>query len=200
MKARILISLLGFLCLAPMLSVAQGEIPKAEVTVGYSLINAHPDIAALTSFNLNGGGGAFVYNFGALGFKADFFGYNAQTNTVSTLFGPATVSGNLFTYLFGPQFKKHSGRLNPFGEALFGAAHTNAYPKLNNVQTGLGNPSNNAFAMEFGLGLDYKISQHFSIRPVEVDYLYTKFTTNLAKNSQNNFKYVGGITIGFGKK
>jgi hypothetical protein len=33
----------------------------------------------------------------------------------------------------------------------------------------------NAFAMEAGGGLDYKISKYFSVRPVEVAYVLTRF-------------------------
>ena len=32
--------------------------------------------------------------------------------------------------MFGPQIKKYTGVFQPFGEALFGAAHTNAYATI----------------------------------------------------------------------
>ena len=114
------------------------------------------------------------------------------------------MKGNVFTYMFGPQIKKHSGKLQPFGEALFGAAHSNVYANIYNTSTGLTSASsnNNAFAMEFGGGLDYALTQHIQIRPVEVDYLYTRFGVNGTSytGNQNNFKYMGGVNFTFGGK
>jgi hypothetical protein len=112
------------------------------------------------------------------------------------------VSGNLFTYLFGPQIKKHSGRFQPFGEALFGAGHSGSYASIYKEIHGLvgaGN-SNNAFAMELGGGVDIPVSKMISIRPVEVDYLLTQFSANNIKATQNNFRYMLGLNIGFGGK
>jgi tryptophanase len=115
------------------------------------------------------------------------------------------VSGNLFTYMFGPQLKMHKGKFQPFGEALFGAAHTNLDANLCKVvgNCGSGNGSNNGFAMEFGGGLDVPITKSIQFRPVEVDYLYTHFGSNHiagASASQNNFKYVVGVNFTFGGK
>ena len=50
---------------------------------------------------------------------------------------PGQANGNVFTYMFGPQIKKHSGKFQPFGEALFGAAHSNLYAQIYNAQTGI---------------------------------------------------------------
>ena len=208
------ICLLGFVCLLSMLSAAQSEYPKVELTGGYSYVNFHPNLAPLTSQNFNGGGGAFVYNFSSIfGVKADFMGYAVGTGWSNELQkngvnGFVSASGNMFTYMFGPQIKKHSGKFQPFGEALFGAAHSNGYGTLirciqNQGCQGLtGNNSNNAFAMEFGGGIDYALSNHIQIRPVEVDYLMTRFGYKSYSASQNNFKYFAGInfTLGGGGK
>ncbi|HTV64620.1 MAG TPA: hypothetical protein VMD98_03395 [Bryocella sp.] len=204
------ICLTGFLCLLTMVAAAQSEFPKVELSGDYSYVSLHPQI--LTSQNANGGGGAFVYNFSSLfGLKADFQGYAAGTG-ISTYLKDhydyaGSASGNGFTYLFGPQIKKHSGKFQPFGEALFGAIHTNGYATLlkcieENGCSGIsGNGNNNGFAMEFGGGLDIPISTHVQIRPVEVDYLYTHIGANHLANYSagwNNFKYVGGVNFTFG--
>ena len=66
-----------------------------------------------------------------------------------------------------------------------------------------GNGNNNAFAMEFGGGLDIPLSKSVQIRPVEVDYLYTNFSSNhVARiaNSQNSFKYFAGVNFTLGGK
>jgi hypothetical protein len=73
--------------------------------------------------------------------------------------------------------KKHSGRFQPFREALFGAADSGTFAFIYNEIHGIsgaGN-SNNSFAMELGLGVDIPVTKHISIRPVDVDYLLTKF-------------------------
>lgn len=202
-----LILLLGFVFLLGAASFAQ-EYPKIEVPVGFSFVNVHPNTAALTSFNVFGGGGGFVYNFSPLfGIKADFMGYTQGTGQKLYQDGQfvGNVSGNLFTYMFGPQIKKHSGKLQPFGEFLFGAAHTNLDANLCKLEGGCGsgNGSNNGFAMEFGGGLDIPITKTIQFRPVEVDYLYTHFGSNHIagySSHQNNFKYVAGVNFTFGGK
>ncbi len=108
------------------------------------------------------------------------------------------VNGNVFTYMFGPQIKKHSGVFQPFAEALFGAAHTNLYGNICKLQTGCisGSGDNNGFAMALGGGIDLQVAKHFAIRPVEVDYLLTRFTANHDTSytaNQNNFRYFGGL-------
>lgn len=210
MKNRKLICLVGFLCLVTVVAAAQSEFPKVEVSAGYSYVSLHPQI--ISSQNFNGGGGAFVYNFTSLfGIKADFMGYGGGTGWTTYLknhYGyTGSASANAFTYMFGPQIKKHSGKFQPFGEALFGSFHSNGYGTvIRCIQNGgcngaSGNGNNNGFAMEFGGGLDIPISEHFQIRPVEVDYLYTHINANHIPNYSaglNNFKYVGGVNFTFG--
>jgi Outer membrane protein beta-barrel domain len=202
-----LVLLLGFVLLLGMTAFAQ-EYPKFEVPVGFSFVNVHPNQAALTSFNVFGGGGGFVYNFSSIvGIKADFMGYTQGSGQKFSQNGEllGNVSGNLFTYMFGPQFKKHSGKFQPFGEALFGAAHTNLDANICKLEGGCssGSGNNNGFAMEFGGGLDIPVAKNFQIRPVEVDYIATHFGANhVAGYSawQNNFKYVAGVNFTFGGK
>ena len=199
--------LIAVALLFTMAAVAQ-DVPKFEVPVGFSFVNVHPQTAGLTSFNVFGGGGGFVYNISPLiGIKADFMGYTQSSGHQVSQNGQVlgNVSGNLFTYLFGPQIKKHSGKFQPFGQALFGAAHTNLYSNICTVEgvCGSGSGNNNGFAMEYGLGLDIPITKSIQFRPVEVDYLYTHFGSNHianASSSQNNFKYVVGVNFAFGGK
>jgi len=201
------ILVIGFMFLVTIASFGQ-EYPKVEVPVGFSFVNVHPQVAGISSFNVFGGGGGFVYNFSPLfGVKADFQGYTQSSGQKFYQDGQflGSVSGNLFTYMFGPQIKKHSGMFQPFGEALFGAAHTNLDANLCKLEGGCGSGSgnNNAFAMEFGGGLDIPITKTIQFRPVEVDYLYTHFGSNHiagASASQNNFKYVAGVNFTFGGK
>jgi hypothetical protein len=153
-----------FVLAACMFSVAQ-DYPKFEVPVGFSFVNVHPDLSPITSFNVFGGGGGFVYNISPMfGVKADFTGYTQGSGLKDKLtqagYAAGNVNGNVFTYMFGPQFKKHSGKLQPFVEGLFGAAHGNAYANIYNTVHGSTSASsnNNAFAMEFGGGLDLALT------------------------------------------
>jgi len=183
------------------------DVPKVEIPLGFSMINVHPNLAPITSFNVFGGGGQVDFNFGSVfGIKADFMGYTQGSGLRNQLEKHGFVgaaNGNMFTYMFGPQIKKHTGMFQPFGEALFGAAHTNAYATIlteeGKILQGSGN--NNAFAMAFGGGIDLAVSKHVAIRPVEVDYLLTRFSANHVANytaNQNNFRYFGGLEFMFG--
>ena len=114
------------------------------------------------------------------------------------------LPGNAFTYMFGPQIKKHSGKFQPFGEALFGAADSNACATILKAQKPYnGNGNNNRFAMELGGGLDTPIGKTIEVRPVEADYLGTHFGFNHIANYsawQANFKYVARVNFTFGGK
>jgi hypothetical protein len=189
--------------------VAWGQdVPKVEVPVGFSFVNVHPNLAPITSFNVFGGGGEFDVNFGNyFGVKADFMGYTQGSglkNQLDNKLGyTGSANGNVFTYMFGPQIKKHTGKVQPFGEVLVGAAHTNAYANIANAEgeTASGSGNNNGFALAAGGGIDFKVNQVISFRPVQVDYLLTRFSANHVANytaNQNNFRYFAGIVFTFG--
>jgi hypothetical protein len=54
--------------------------------------------------------------------------------------------------------------------------------------------------MAVGGGLDIKVSRVIALRPVEVDYLLTRFGNPITQNNanQNSFRYSGGIVFQFG--
>ena len=182
------------------------DVPNVEIPIGFSMINVHPNLTPITSFNVFGGGGQVDFNFGSVwGLKADFMGYTQGSglkNQLHDLGYTGQVNGNLFTYMFGPQVKKHSGTVQPFAEFLFGAAHTNAYTAILTAEGKLlsGSGNNNGFAMALGGGIDIRVARHVALRPIEVDYLLTHFTANKINYSayQNNFRYVGGLDFLFG--
>ena len=195
-----------FLMVALALGACAQDVPKVEIPLGFSMVNVHPNLAPITSFNVFGGGGQVDFNFGNyFGIKADFMGYTQGSGLKVSQNGQflGNVNGNVFTYMFGPQIKKHTGVFQPFGEALFGAAHTNLYGNICKLEEGCrsGSGDNNGFAMAFGGGIDLKVAKHFAIRPVEVDYLFTRFSANHIANytsNQNNFRYFGGLEFMFG--
>jgi hypothetical protein len=116
-----------------------------------------------------------------------------------------SAQGNLFTYNVGPVVKFRTAHFEPFVEALFGGAHSNFYGNLCKDCVGgscvnLGkSPSNNAFDFIIGGGIDIPLSQHFSIRPAQFDYLLTRFGNSLTagNNNQSNFRYQAGVQFRF---
>jgi hypothetical protein len=204
---------LAALTLLPMIAGAQSskkgtgsetpEVPKVEIPMGYSYLSVHPTKSQVTSFNMNGGGAGFVYNVSSLiGVKADFMGYTGSVTATGTS-NAIKVTPTLFTYLFGPQFTVRKHKVNYFAEALFGAGHTSAawaqavHPT---GTTGTVYNSNNSFMMEYGGGVDFKVNPHVAIRPVEVDYLFGRYSANGVSAQQNSFKYVAGINLMLGSK
>ena len=150
------------------------EAPKSELAVDYSFARYAPSASYTKGHSLNGGGGQIKFNFGqTFGIMADFQGYNSNTTTFtippSTNFpygGHGTVSGNLFTYLFGPVVKLHAmPHVNPYFDVLFGAAHSNVYGNAYQVIcqpvagacTTKQTPNGNGFALSSGGGLDIPI-------------------------------------------
>jgi hypothetical protein len=199
---------LWFVLVAVAATMAQ-SYPQIEVAGGYSYMNFHASVPQLTSQSFNGGGAAVVYNLtNWLGIKADFTGYafgSGWTHKLQELGYIGSASANMFTYQFGPQIKKHSGKLQPFAQTLYGIAHSNGYAavlqaKGNGSYVLTSGGSDNAFAMEIGGGLDIPLSRTIQIRPVELDYQLTRFGFQNFSANQNNFKYFAGVNFTFGEK
>ena len=62
--------------------------------------------------------------------------------------------------------------------------------------------NNNAFAMEFGGGLDFILTKTIQLGPGEVDYLYTRFGMNGTSytGAENSSKYFAGVNFTFAGK
>jgi len=98
---------------------------------------------------------------------------------------PITTQGNMFTYLFGPVVRFPISRVAPFGELLFGGSNSNGYANqikgfattshaFHPLQTSAA--PNTLSPWRLGGGLDIKVSTNFSIRPIEIDYILTRYT------------------------
>lgn len=135
------------------------------------------------TLNFNGGGGQFAYNINQdskikFGVLADLAGYHWS--------GSGGGSSNIFTYLFGPRISYGDAKLQPFVQALFGGA------RLSGSAEGFGGGSENAFAMTVGGGLDYQLTRHWFVRPVQAEYLLTEFS-GFGSGHQNAFRYSAGV-------
>ena len=206
--------ILGAILLLGVMAWAQ-EFPRAEVGLNYSYARYAPSVSYSKGHSLNGGGGSVTFNWNEyLGIRMDLQGYGSNTtgfNIPANATFPSglqgNVQGNLFTYLFGPQFKVRAHKVQPFVALLFGGAHTNVYGNAfktlcQPVVGGCGitkAPTAEAFAMSFGGGVDIPINHRVSFRPAEVNYLLTRFSNPLTKtNNQNNFRYSVGINFSLG--
>ena len=191
------------------------EFPRAEVGVDYSYAHYAPSAPYSQAHNLNGGGGELNININEyLSIKMDLQGYgsthtgfNIAPNPTFPAGAHGDVQGNLFTYLFGPQIKVRAHHVEPFGHLLFGGAHSNVYGDAFKTlcQPIVGGcafskaPAGEAFAMDFGGGIDIPVHKHIAIRPAEFDYLLTRFHNPFTgDNNQNNFRYSAGIVFAFG--
>ena len=199
-KLAILMTTILLLSLA---AVSQVESPKATIFGGYSYLNNNGK-------GYNGWDAQGTYNFTRhLGLTADISGDTHNLTSLTFLgFGPS-VNQHLYSYLFGPTATAYFGKSSVFGHALFGVAHSSlgagiSIPIIGGISTGV--TSANAFAMEFGGGLDLGVSKHFAIRVAQLDYLRTQFNsadalstdlTTRVGNRQNSFRYQGGIVLRF---
>ena len=166
------------------------ETSKFDVYGGFSYVrfnvNANlPGVAPSATYNAYGGGGQFEYNANNwLGAVVDLAGYGAFATSNGALIGGA------FTYVFGPRANFRRGKVAPFAQALFGGIRTTD-------GIGVSGPQNN-FAMTAGGGIDFKVSTHVSVRPIQAEYLMTRLPNGL-NNRENNLRIGAGIILHLGK-
>ena len=213
MKSKwILLGLMACLCAIPAFS------QNLELTGDYSYLHFTPTLGNLNTINFNGGGfdASFLFH-GRFGIKADlqFYANNSFTATFPTTvtrFGtiPAGTyrgNGSFQTYLFGPIVKAHMKHFEPFGEVLFGVAHTGVFTSFaNSVRAAPGatltfTGGQTPFALAAGGGLDIPLGHIFAIRAGEVDYVLTRFQNPITgNNNQNSFRILGGIQVRLGAR
>jgi outer membrane protein OmpA-like peptidoglycan-associated protein len=174
---------------------AWGQLtPRFEVAGMFSYINFCP--CDLRNFNELGATGSLAYNVnrwvgivgevGTYRFDRQVFVLDPTTNTQV----PATFSGNMQTYLFGPRLNlRRFDHFVPFAEVLFGAAHASSQMT--------GASAQGSFAMAAGGGVDVVLIRYLTWRFFEADYLMTNFSGPLLSPSarQNNFRIGTGLVI-----
>lgn len=198
MKVKVVVSLLALLSLSGAAAHAQ-EYSKLDVFAGYSYVRANPSgNSGLSSFNMNGGEVSLAYNANSwLSGVVDLGAYRVSRSgsvlpIACLVTGCPNFKGNTWTYLFGPRISyRHLGRFTPFAQALFGVAHATPGVLLTGKQTD--------FAMTIGAGIDYRLSRHLSVRPIQADYLLTRFNefTVNSNPTQNNLRLSTGLVFHF---
>ena len=209
----------AILCL-PIVGMAQSresnEVPsRGAVYGGYSLLHANNDLSfnsdlTSSSNNFNGWEGQGTFNFTRhLGVTADVTGNYNQLAGFSFAGFSAGVRQQVYEYLFGPTVSTTFGKSSVFAHALFGAAHLGlgagvGLPLVGGFSAPLS--SANAFAMAFGGGIDIGLTHSFAIRAAQIDFVRTNFNSvdalafgfgNSTANSQNTFRYSGGVVWRF---
>jgi opacity protein-like surface antigen len=217
-------ALVGVLLVSAGSALAQ-EFPKVETSPAFMFVRSSPNldnqfvlqnpiagqppvtITGSNSFNCYGGGGTIAYNLTSmLGIAADLGGCKFAGNNVNL---GNKVNGSQFTYLFGPRLTfRNASPFRPFFELNFGGDRLAVTCKNSSTAcvnaTGGNTYSKNAFAMTVGGGFDIQINKKFSIRPIQAEYLYTRFGNQCAlavcgnNNNQNSFRLKSGIVIGWG--
>jgi len=174
-------------CVSALRAQEESAVPRFEVGVTYS--GFHADSGNNNSqLTANGGAGVFEYNINKwLGAVADLGGYANTRNG---------IDDKAFTYLFGPRFNWRHKRLTPYAQALFGGGY---------AWSGTNSNNQNAFALAIGGGLDYALTRHIAIKPIQVEYFRTQFdsarlggATGNFGDHQNGVRYSAGIVFRLG--
>ena len=222
-RARILAVSVVALVLAPMCSALAQDVPasparhrhhktpKAELFLGYSRfgvgLNSSTGTPGNRMVNLNGGTAAAAFNFNShFAIVGDFGGY-ADSQLQLTGAGanqPRTVnsSGTVFTYLGGPRLTlAREKRVSIFAQALAGGVHASQVTVdgcAGSACTPL--PTQNAFAMTAGGGVDIRLTHHISLRAVQAEYMMTRFAAvgTTTSSTENDVRLSSGLVFRFG--
>jgi hypothetical protein len=174
------------------------SLPRAEVSLAYSAVEANAPPGYCNCFFMNG-----------LSAEGNFRTYRAYTTVIDVTAahtGQIQNTGQPFSMLmftggerlnfrFGQQRQDgfdHIYRYKPFVQGLVGFAHgfDSAFPD----KAGFIQPTANSIALLVGVGLDVKYRRHLSFRAIQADYGYTRLP-NLAGNDQNLLRISTGVTI-----
>jgi opacity protein-like surface antigen len=173
----------------------EATTPLFETGLDYTFTRVNPG-GNLTSYTANGGSGFVEYNLNhVVGLVADLGG-----NYIGNVNG-FPIDNTTFTYLFGPRFNWRRSRLTLYVQTLVGGARfSNAYdPQSPTPVLGV---SENTFAAAIGGGVDFRLTDHLAIKPIQVDYLMTQLPSTFANVNevQNNLRYSAGIVFRLGSK
>jgi hypothetical protein len=178
--------LFGFTRIASAQESSQSAAPRVEIYAGYDFLHTDVNVESggvysHETYNLNGGGGQFIYNL------------NNWLGVVSDLSGYALISGHIqpaaMSYLGGPRFSLRRGRVTPFVHTLFGGVFS---------KDGINNGYGNVFGMAIGGGADVRVNRRLAVRPLQAEYFLMKFPDG-ANNRQNGFRYSTGVVFRLGR-
>jgi len=161
------------------------DVPKVDLFAGYSYVHTSPGVG-IEAFSANGGVGSVALNLTNWGaFVVEVGGVHAS------VVNGTNVDATALTYMAGPKITFfHRSKFSPFVQGLFG--FTNTDPGFN--QTTI---THNTFAMSPGIGLDWNVLRHLSVRLGQADYLFTRIPASAGQVNWNNFRYSAGVVLRF---
>jgi len=218
------ITVIGAVLLFALVASAQKDVPRAEGYLGFQYVRANQFnqnnglAQSIGGFDMYGGHGQFIWNFNKWISAVGDFGAVNKPNI-----GIINVQNTTAFAYGGPRFYYRMHRFSPFGQVLFGGAFrhvstevtaltspgtpvlpvaspANLFPGPLAVVTAGLSTTQNAFSMRTGGGLDYRLSRHFSVRAVEVDYILTRFPSLSTgeRENQSSIAASAGIIFTFG--
>jgi hypothetical protein len=221
---RIITLIVGALLLV-LVAGAQEE-PKFETFLGYTFVRTDlqngDNALGLGSFSMEGGSAQFIYNFNKrFSGVVDLGAVNRGNIRV------LDVADRRAFFMIGPRFSyRTKSRWTPYFEVLLGASERSVSKDLS-VTTGPDTPeppvvtphdpffpgpgvditasvraSQTDFAFMTGGGVDFRVSKHFTFRPIAVDYVLNTFPSLLSGDGahQNGLRATIGFVFTFGKE
>jgi hypothetical protein len=172
-----------FLFCCPILTAQKKQFPvAAEVWGGYSYLRFEATKLGFTDqLNLNGwnAGASLPDLYQGLGVAVDFSGH--YTDKILE-----------YNFLIGPQYSYTLNGMRFYGHGLFGKARVRLrQPGTTNIE-----PSDLHKAAAFGGGVDIPVTERFSFRAIQADYLIT----NAFNTTQHNLRLSTGLIFRFGKR
>ena len=168
------------------------EHKTLDLSLGYSYTDVNPSSSpGLGSFPLQGGEASLSYKVYRWVAAVADFGMGATGSRNSNIVG-IQIHGTQTSYLFGPRVTPlHWKRVTPFAQVLAGLSH---------AQSGLYNTSKSqsSFTWSAGGGLDFRLNGSVALRPIQVEFLQTRFSemTN-GWQYQNNMRVSAGFVLHF---
>jgi outer membrane immunogenic protein len=167
------------------------QSPRSEAALDFTYIHSNAPPGGCGCFNMTGGSASYAWQL-----KPERW----------TIVGDVTVgrsggisSGNytltLSTFTAGMRYLIPTGEhaLQPFGQALLGAAHGSGTLVEGNTPAAA---DQTVFAANLGGGLDLRASRHFAVRLIDANWLVTVFN-NTDNNRQNNVRLSTGVVLRF---
>lgn len=109
------------------------------------------------------------------------------------------LGNTTFEYLFGPRFNWRHSRFTPYVQALVGGERFS-----NGLNPASSSPrlltSQNNFAAAFGGGVDFALTNHIAVKPIQVEWLTAQVSNSNLSYAQNNVRYSAGVVFRFGSK
>ena len=152
--------------------VLHAQVPKANIFLGYSYLNA--DLNTSARSNLNGWDGSVegkILPF--IGIVGDFSGHYGTVSrgfvcpSIANVGCPSTVNAKFHTALFGPRVSASFGGVRPFAHLLVGAGITSE-------SGGGASTSDTSLATAVGGGADFRIAPIIGWR-LQADYIHAHF-------------------------